>query len=172
MLRWNGFVFRSQQKAKAYISLVHSNFDSFMLHVLSIKAIFTVEEHSRSNDEPFTYSPSCWSRSVSRSLSRTSAFKYRQIIFFSDQQRDFSICRVQNGFIYYLEYKIWFIKNKAEFLHMTTENETSAENVSYLKKAMNKYDCNSNVLETSVAWDISDTHDVSGLDSSLVLMQL
>ena len=34
---------------------------------------------------------------------------------------------------------------------MTTENETSPENVSYLKKAMNKYDCNSNVLETSVA---------------------
>jgi len=40
MLRLNGF--RFEQKAKAYISLVHSNFDCFMLHVLYIKAIFTV----------------------------------------------------------------------------------------------------------------------------------
>jgi hypothetical protein len=37
---------------------------------------------------------------------------------------------------------------------------------------MNKYDYNNNVLETSDAWDISDTHDVSGLDSSTVLMRL
>jgi len=35
---------------------------------------------------------------------------------------------------------------------------------------MNKYDYNNNVLKTSVAWDISETHDVSGLDSSIAIV--
>ena len=37
---------------------------------------------------------------------------------------------------------------------------------------MNKYDYNNNVLGMSVAWDISDIHDVSGLDPSTVSMRL
>jgi len=55
MLRLNGFIFRSEQNAKAYISLVHSNFDSFMLHVCTLRSYSQYREHFRSNEEPFTY---------------------------------------------------------------------------------------------------------------------